>query len=597
MRTYSGLGFDPTPGEAADVDVVLSRVEHALGVLDCSAGGLRRAVRAGGWSGPAAAAFRAATGALPAGLDGLAAALRATTRTLAGWQSRLVANQREAELLDLVARRLRAELTASADDRPVVREELARVLDRARRLQARHLRQADDAARAVRSLTGAGVTAGWPEGSAGLAARWSDRVTAWSGGVALGLATPIWPGSAVPGTPLPAGDLAAVPGLSGADGSGPPDGPRFPGLPGGPSVPELPGGKGTPGQPGGPDLPGVPAMPGLPGLPGVPVDAAAPGVREEPGGPGATTSAGWLDIGTAPAHRMPDLPAHRPAEPTATTHAVGSATPADAEPHRRLGTEGRDLDAPRRHAEPLARTGERPARMERMEPPGRAEPHGRGHPNRGDPGRDAGSGDSPVHVIRDAAPENQAGAGGGPVDAAPSPPVAAGTSPEPVRPEVEPAPADRTVEQQAAPPAPEQRQPGQPAQPVERPAEQPAERAAPRGVAPEPGRFTMADPGARPAPAAGGSTPAPGHAVAGKDRDDPDLLAVMVGPVAGDGEAPVRRRERLRAFLLHKPDARPVLAIVVAGRAPLLRTGLTPCAGGLPGCAGKVPAADAPTVY
>ncbi|HEY0452136.1 hypothetical protein [Actinophytocola sp.] len=513
MRTYSGLGFDPAPGSVAEVEAVLSRLADALAVLDGSAGDLHRAVRQGGWTGPAAAAFRAAAGGLPAGLAGVSAALRATARTLSTWQSRLAANQREAELLDLVARRLRAE---PASGRPVVAEELARLLDRARRLEARHLRQADDAARAVRSLTGAVATAGWPEGSADLAAQWSDRVTTWSGGVALGLATPAWPGG-----PAPAG----------------------PGVPGDPA----------------------------PNPPGTPLLGEAP--RD------ATASAGLLDTGSAPAYRLPldRLPDHPLTRLLDAAPAIGPADRvAVTGPHHRSGP-GRRLardGGSSRRSDPPGRTGEPPHR-ERHVPSellvGDTYRRDEADP-RASPAEVAGE----VLPASPVAPEIPAAPATTP--AQPAPAAAAPATPDPGQP-------DRTVEQRAAPPSPEARQ-----APV---VDQPAERPAPRAPAPEPGRFAMADPGVRPAPVAGQPTAGPV-----KERDDRDLVGLVVGPGPGGDRTQPGPRGQLRIYLLRRPGARPIVAIFGGSRSePLLVTGLPPCARTLPDCAAPLPANGGTTVY
>ncbi|MGH3761598.1 MAG: hypothetical protein ACRDTB_28055, partial [Actinophytocola sp.] len=201
-RTFPGLGFDPTPGSAADAEAVLTRLADASSVVDGSARGLRRAGRPGAWRGPAAAAFRSGASGLAGGLDEAVAALRAASRAVSVWRSRLMANQREADELEAVARRLV----------PDAVEELDRVRERARRLRARHVRQAAHAAAAVRSAAGRGPGSGpgslpawasgsppgsasgsawgWVTGSAESAARLSGRVTGWTGSVALGLASP-----------------------------------------------------------------------------------------------------------------------------------------------------------------------------------------------------------------------------------------------------------------------------------------------------------------------------------------------------------------------------------------------------------------------
>ncbi|MGH3880916.1 MAG: hypothetical protein ACRDSK_28160, partial [Actinophytocola sp.] len=129
-RTFPGLGFDPTPGSPADVETVLERLARATSAVDASAGDLRRAARPGSWRGAAASAFRADTAEVAGRLDSAVTALRSAARAVSSWQARLVANQREADALESAACRLRVAPEAAAA--------LARVLDRAGRLAARH---------------------------------------------------------------------------------------------------------------------------------------------------------------------------------------------------------------------------------------------------------------------------------------------------------------------------------------------------------------------------------------------------------------------------------------------------------------------------
>ena len=111
------------------------------------------------------------------------------------------------------------------------------------------------------------------------------------------------------------------------------------------------------------------------------------------------------------------------------------------------------------------------------------------------------------------------------------------------------------------------------------------------GRAPEPGRTTGADP-TRPTPTNQNQPNLPA-----KSRDaDPDLVAVGAVPAVPRTEAQPRAQETVRAFLLTRPGARPVLVLIKPGE-QLFVTGLSACASALPGCAAPVPETDAPDVY
>jgi hypothetical protein len=595
MRTFTGLGFDPAPGSVADVETVLARIARGLAAADESSAGLRRAARPGDWRGPAAAAFRAGTGTLAGGMDDVVHALRSAGRAVSAWQSRLVANQREAEVLDAMARPLRA-AAAQPGAGPEIRAELDRVLGRAQRLAARHLRQAAEAARAVRSVSSIGSPAGWPAGSADVAAQLSGRVTWWTGDLAVGLAAPVWP----PDPAAPA--LPGVPGvpLGEEGGSG------FPGL-AGPGVPDLPSGPGAPGLP---DLSDVPALPSEPGLlPGGPelVDGSLlPGLAD----PAATTSAGLLDTGSAPALRPDHLPTHRPVldpHPAPGQSDVAHRVPARLD----AGATG---DAVRRGTAPVERVLDQPARSgAARETSGRAEHAVRETHGRAEQAvRDTPARSQPVHhddpgpAPRPDGPGRVAAHVEPVVPQAPAIPAAPGPAPaaDPAGPQA----IDRTVEQHATPPPPaEQRPPDQrsaaPAPVADRPVpDQAADRSAPRGQVLEPGRFTAADPSPRPPAAgtpAGGQAAAPqGQPTAVKGRGDDDVLAAVLA-VPGEQAPTTAGAGGLRAFLLTRPDARPVLVLIRpgSGAEPLFLTGLTPCAGALPDCAAPVPAHGPTTVY
>jgi hypothetical protein len=598
----------------ADVEAVLTRLGHAAESVDGSAHGLRRAARSGSWQGPAASAFRSGSADLAGGLDDAVTALRTASRTVSAWQSRLAANQREAEELEAQARALRAD--------PEQAPALARVLDRARRLQARHLRQAAAAAAALRSATAS--MPGWPAAGTG---RHAGQVSGWTGEVAAGLSAPVWPPAdgVLPGDLLPGDVLPGEEGGSVTPVAGLPDLPGLPGLDPG----LVPGPADRPDLGDGPDLGGL-----LPGglapdrwpdldtadLPGLPVHA-----------PGTTSAAGWLDTGHAPAVRPLDhLPAHRPLDAGLGGHLAASRHEPAAH-----GTPARHLaEAPVRDAVRAVRAGQ--PEPHRQSTGGRPVEHAAEHPDSGDregAARTSGRGGGEHGPLRlgghaVSAPAGGPSGPGGVVD----PPAhhgPAGGSPTPTTGTPPPLPAppidqtfDQTVEQQAAPtpapgPADQPRpdparaidtgrpdpvrapEPGRLPEPVRAalPAPTATPAPAPLGADPgrglEPGRMTAADPTARPGSPVPGQGPQPA-----KGRDGDDVSAFLLGPLPVDTTGQPVPAGGLRAFLLTRPQARPVLVLIKPGGGePLFLTGLIPCASPLPGCAAPLAMPGATTVY
>jgi hypothetical protein len=84
-----------------------------------------------------------------------------------------------------------------------------------------------------------------------------------------------------------------------------------------------------------------------------------------------------------------------------------------------------------------------------------------------------------------------------------------------------------------------------------------------------------------------------------KGRGEDDVLAAAFVPVPGEQVRPGAGAGGLRAFLLTRPESRPVLVLIKpgSGAEPLFLTGLTPCASPLPGCAAPVPPNGPTTVY
>jgi len=591
----------------ADVEAVLTRLDHAAESVDGSAHGLRRSARSGSWQGAAASAFRSDSAAVAGGLDETVTALRTASRAVSAWQSQLVANQREADELEAQARALRANPGRTPEQQAAQTAALDRVLDRADRLQAGHLRQATAAAAALRSATG--PVPGWPATGTG---RHAGRVSWWTGEVAAGLSLPVWPpagpapGVVLPGMPGeeggPAVPVAGLPGMPGPDDPGSTGVPLGDLLPPGTSADQWPG------------LPAGTVADQWPGLPGDTVPAVPDlGTGELPvHGQATTSAAGWLDTGHAPAVRpsLDHLPGHRPLDPGLAGHTETSrGEPASGPAHRHVAA-----DAPAREvsrARPVIQHTNNPDVHREGDREGAARSGGRG-----------GGEGGPVRHAAASAPAGGPHGPGGVVD----PPAhhgPAGSSPTPTgTPPPQPAPPvaeniGQTVEQQAGPapdpggtarpdpgraidpgrpdpvrapeparlPDPGRAVPATPALPPSAPAD------AARGL--EPGRTTGVDPNPRQAAPATG----PGQHAA-KGRDD-DTSAFLFGPLPADPDGQPVPAGGLRAFLMTRPEARPVLVLIKPGGSgePLFLTGLTPCASPLPGCAARVPAPGPTTVY
>lgn len=215
-QAYPGLGFDPAPGAAAAVDLVLAVLRDGYELVERSSARLGHTVTAGGWTGAAALAFRSHAATVPPELDGVAGGLDTANKALEHWQHQLLGNQRDAEQLDTRARGLRTaiehaeravataarraaattgpqlpsalrELRDAHAELASLRTQLARVLDTARRLADRHLRQANVAAGRLRALLPGSALgpAGWPAEVTDSTAVLSGRVTEWSAALAL----------------------------------------------------------------------------------------------------------------------------------------------------------------------------------------------------------------------------------------------------------------------------------------------------------------------------------------------------------------------------------------------------------------------------
>ena len=155
-RSFPALGFDPTPGEAEAVNALtlqlataaetivntLPRLEDAAKITDDSE-----------WGGSAAEEFSDHGDDLPQGLGKGGEAITAVSTALTDWLGKLTANQAQADLLEAAAKKLKAKLATfdtCTDESTEVSTRLSRVIDDAKRLEARHLREANATADAIR---------------------------------------------------------------------------------------------------------------------------------------------------------------------------------------------------------------------------------------------------------------------------------------------------------------------------------------------------------------------------------------------------------------------------------------------------------------
>lgn len=157
MRSFPALGFDPTPGEADAVQTLMLELATAAELVNATLPRLQDAVRLADdaeWIGDAAEEFSDHGDDLPQGLSKGGDAINAVAKALTSWHSTLVANQAQADVLEAAAKRLKAKLATfdeCDDESTAVSTQLAKVLDDAHRLEARHLKAANATADAIRA--------------------------------------------------------------------------------------------------------------------------------------------------------------------------------------------------------------------------------------------------------------------------------------------------------------------------------------------------------------------------------------------------------------------------------------------------------------
>src|SRR6266511_2743620 len=147
VREFRALGFDPAPGQPAELDSLGHDVARHATAL--AAGGRQVAgIRATGWSGQAADAFAAEIAPLPGDLDRSAGAFGTVAGALDAYARELDGAQRRAMLLEQRAAQARAAQQRAAAQAAVLRHAPDGETDAIRRareadLRAAHLRAAD----------------------------------------------------------------------------------------------------------------------------------------------------------------------------------------------------------------------------------------------------------------------------------------------------------------------------------------------------------------------------------------------------------------------------------------------------------------------
>ncbi|GLZ43323.1 putative T7SS-secreted protein [Actinokineospora sp. NBRC 105648] len=183
-RGYPTLGFDPTPGEQSAVRTTLVNLAEVQTMLAAVAPRLSEACEItddADWGGSAAEEFSDYGDDLPKGIVKGAESMAKVTQALVVWAGRMKANQDKAEELESRAKQLKKLMDAAEDaqtraagaiprdvsnphyndkynafltavgEAADARAAFEKVIDDAHRLAKKHLREANDAAKGIRS--------------------------------------------------------------------------------------------------------------------------------------------------------------------------------------------------------------------------------------------------------------------------------------------------------------------------------------------------------------------------------------------------------------------------------------------------------------
>jgi len=155
-RTFPALGFDPADGDADAVKTLMLQLATASETINATLPRLEEAAKItddSEWGGSAAEEFSDHGDDLPQGLGKGGEAITAVTTALSAWFGKLTANQARADVLEAAAKKLKAKLSSfdeCNDETAALSTQLGRVIDDANRLKARHLREANATAEAIR---------------------------------------------------------------------------------------------------------------------------------------------------------------------------------------------------------------------------------------------------------------------------------------------------------------------------------------------------------------------------------------------------------------------------------------------------------------
>jgi uncharacterized protein YukE len=156
-RSFPALGFDPTPGEADAIKTMMLQLAAAAESIVTTLPRLEEATKItddSEWGGSAAEEFSDHGDDLPQGLGKGGEAINAVTTALSDWFGKLTANQARADVLESAAKKLKAKLATfdqCTDESTEVSTLLSKVVDDAKRLEAKHLREANATADAIRA--------------------------------------------------------------------------------------------------------------------------------------------------------------------------------------------------------------------------------------------------------------------------------------------------------------------------------------------------------------------------------------------------------------------------------------------------------------
>lgn len=150
--SFPGLGGDPTPGDKEAVAERLEAAARALQQVDEAAGRLKQALDVSAdWKGGAANQFGEQGDDALLGLEAGKKSLAPIGEALNTWLRQMTANQQAADILEADAMEQKTKLAANPSDKEKeqINRDLAKIFALADRLEAKHKREANEAAKAI----------------------------------------------------------------------------------------------------------------------------------------------------------------------------------------------------------------------------------------------------------------------------------------------------------------------------------------------------------------------------------------------------------------------------------------------------------------